>query len=108
MKLWTWLGAIALVIVATLGVAWGNKATIFAMVAHARLPHVEPNHEVDWNEGPPGAPPGQRPPNVLFILADDMGYNDITFHGGGVARGAVPTPNIDSIGHQGVDFLNGY
>jgi arylsulfatase A-like enzyme len=108
MKLWTWLGAIALVVAAALGVAWSNKATIFAMVAHARLPHVEPNHEVAWSEGPPSAPAGKRPPNVLFILADDMGYNDITFNGGGVARGVVPTPNIDSIGRQGVDFLNGY
>ena len=108
MKLWTWLGAIALVILASLGLAYANRATVFAMIAHSRLPHVDPNHDVTWSMGPALPPPGRRQPNVLFILADDMGYNDITFNGGGVARGAVPTPNIDSIGRQGVDFLNGY
>jgi arylsulfatase A-like enzyme len=108
MKLWTWLGAIALVILASLGLAYANRATVFAMIAHSRLPHVDPNHDVTWSMGPALPPPGRRQPNVLFILADDMGYNDITFNGGGVARGAVPTPNIDSIGRHGVDFLNGY
>lgn len=108
MKLWTWLGGIVLVLAALLGLAAMNKATIFAMIAHSRLPHIEPNHEVTWAQGPAAPAPGQRPPNVVFILADDMGYNDITFNGGGIAGGAVPTPNIDSIGHDGVDFVNGY
>ncbi len=44
----------------------------------------------------------------VLILADDLGYNDITFNGGGVAAGAVPTPNINSIAHEGVAFTNGY
>jgi arylsulfatase A-like enzyme len=108
MKLWSWIGAILLVLAAALGLAAMNKATIFAMIAHARLPHVEPNHPVTWAKGPDTPPPGVRPPNVVFILADDMGYNDITFNGGGVAGGQVPTPNIDSIGRDGVDFINGY
>jgi len=108
MRLWTWLGAIVLVIALALGAAYANRATLLAVVAHARLPHVAPNHPVTWAQGPETAAPGARPPNVVFILADDMGYNDITFNGGGVARGAVPTPNIDSIGHDGVDFTNGY
>ena len=111
MKVWTLLLAVGVAICAALGIAYVNKATIFAMIAHSRLPHVGPNHPVTWAEGPADPPPGwasgKRPPNVLFILADDMGFNDITFRGGGVARGAVPTPNIDSIGRQGVDFLNG-
>jgi len=108
MKLWTWLGAIVLVVAVLLGVASANRATILAMIAHARLPHVEPNHPVTWAQGPATPPAGKRPPNVVFILADDMGFNDITFNGGGVAGGAVPTPNIDSIGRQGVSFANGY
>jgi len=108
MKLWTWLIATAFVVVMVLGLAAANKVAIFAMIAHAQLPHVEPNHAVSWAPGPPSPPPGRRAPNVVLILADDMGYNDITFHGGGVARGAAPTPNIDSIGREGVDFVNGY
>jgi arylsulfatase A-like enzyme len=108
MKLWTWLGGIALAFIVVLAVAATNRATILSMIAHSRLPHVEPNHPVTWAEGPAAPAPGQRPPNVVFILADDMGYNDITFNGGGVAGGAVPTPNIDSIGHEGVAFASGY
>ena len=108
MKLWSWLLAVPLAICAVLGLAYLNRQTIFAMIAHSKLPHVGPNHPVTWAEGPPTPPAGERPPNVVFILADDMGFNDITFRGGGVARGAVPTPNIDSIGRQGVDFLAGY
>ncbi|HET6970005.1 MAG TPA: sulfatase-like hydrolase/transferase [Phenylobacterium sp.] len=108
MKLWTWLVALVAVVAVLLGAAYLNRAAIFAMVAHARLPHVAPNHPVTWAEGPAAPAAGERPPNIVFILADDLGYNDITFNGGGVAGGAVPTPNIDSIGRQGVAFANGY
>src|SRR6185295_6699639 len=108
MKLWGWLAGVVAVIAVVLGVAWLNRATILAMVAHSRLPHVAPNHPVTWAEGPAAPPAGERPPNVIFILADDLGFNDITFNGGGIADGAVPTPNIDSIGREGVNFAAGY
>ena len=108
MKLWTWLAGLALVVAIALGWAATHKQAVFMFVAHMRLPHVEPNHPVAWSEGPEGAPSGPRPPNVIVILADDMGFNDITFNGGGVADGLVPTPNIDSLGHDGVSFANGY
>src|SRR5882724_7247695 len=41
-----------------------------------------------------------RPPNILIILVDDMGWADIGVNGGGVAVG-VPTPNIDRLAHEG-------
>ena len=44
----------------------------------------------------------------LAILADDLGWNDLTFQGGGVAGGSVPTPHIDSLARDGVSFANGY
>jgi arylsulfatase A-like enzyme len=71
---------------------------------------IQPNQPVQWQEGPAtaAAPPDQRPPNIVLILADDLGYNDISLNGGGVADGAVPTPNINSIAHEGVTFTNGY
>ena len=47
-------------------------------------------------------------PNIVVILADDLGYNDLTFAGGGVAHGAVPTPRIDSIARDGIEFTHGY
>ena len=65
---------------------------------------------VSWMAGPAIAelPIAQRPPNIIVILADDLGINDVTTHGGGYAAQGVPTPNIDSIARDGVRFDNGY
>ncbi len=46
----------------------------------------------------PSAPTSaqQQKPNILFILADNIGYGDIGAYGGGELRGA-PTPRIDRL-----------
>ena len=66
--------------------------------------------EVVWQSGPEAAdvPPSERPPNVVVILVDDLGWNDLTWRGGGVAGGTVPTPNIDSLARDGAEFTMGY
>ena len=71
---------------------------------------VGPTRELRWDQGPdaPAVPVGERPPNIVLILADDMGFNDVSFWGGGPAGGTAPTPHIDSIGHNGVAFSAGY
>src|SRR2546430_14677398 len=46
----------------------------------------------------------QPRPNVLVILADDLGYGDIGVHGGR----EVPTPNIDALAAAGVRCTSGY
>ena len=38
-------------------------------------------------------------PNVVYILSDDVGWGDLSVHGGG-----VPTPNIDRLFSQGVEL----
>jgi arylsulfatase A-like enzyme len=43
-------------------------------------------------------------PNILLIIADDLGVNDISFFG----NGKVSTPNIDGIGRSGVAFGQAY
>lgn len=43
-------------------------------------------------------------PNVVVILADDLGFGDVGFHG---AKG-IPTPRLDSLAANGVRFTNGY
>ncbi|KHJ39392.1 arylsulfatase [Pedobacter glucosidilyticus] len=43
-------------------------------------------------------------PNVIVILADDLGYQDVGFNG----CKDIPTPNIDKIAKNGVVFKNGY
>ena len=108
MKLSRWLGASVLVLAAGVAVAAANRTAIFSMIARSRLPPVAPNQPVEWAQGPAAPASQARPPNVVFILADDLGYNDLSFNGGGVADGTVKTPAIDSIGREGVTFDNGY
>ncbi|MFT3728906.1 MAG: sulfatase-like hydrolase/transferase [Terricaulis sp.] len=105
-----WIGGVLLALLVVATVVWFRREDILLHIGQLRAPKMEAYHEVTWAEGPATAdtPADKRPPNIVFILADDMGFNDITFNGGGVANGAVPTPNIDSIGHQGVSFANGY
>ena len=47
----------------------------------------------------------QRPrPNILFILADDLGYGDLSCYG----RPDYQTPNLDRLAQQGVKFTSAY
>jgi arylsulfatase A-like enzyme len=43
-------------------------------------------------------------PNLIIILADDLGFEDVGFNG----CKDIPTPNIDKIASQGVKFTNAY
>ncbi|MET3665995.1 sulfatase-like hydrolase/transferase [Caulobacter sp. 1776] len=108
MKAWKALLAIVIVLVVAGAAAWRLRFDLIILIARAQQPKIEANHPVIWASGPASPPSGRRPPNVVFILADDLGFNDITLNGGGVANGAVPTPAIDSIAHGGVTFANGY
>lgn len=49
------------------------------------------------------APAG--PPNILFILMDNLGYGEVGCYGGGILRGA-PTPRIDAFATEGMRLLN--
>jgi len=45
-----------------------------------------------------------RKPNILVILADDLGYADVGFHG----CKDIPTPHLDALAKGGVRCTNGY
>ena len=44
-------------------------------------------------------------PNIVLILADNLGWGELGCYGGGALRGA-PTPRIDALAAQGLRFLN--
>ena len=46
----------------------------------------------------------QDPPNILFILADDMGYGDLGCYG----AEKIKTPNIDRLSAEGILFTDGH
>ena len=45
-----------------------------------------------------------RQPNIVVIVADDLGYADVGFHGGQ----EIPTPHLDALAASGARFTNGY
>lgn len=49
--------------------------------------------------------PTARKPNIVFILADNLGYGEPGCYGGGVFRGAA-TPRIDRFAAEGLRLLN--
>ncbi len=53
----------------------------------------------------PAGPAGRRRPNIVFILADDMGYGDPGCYN---ADSKVPTPNIDALAAAGMRFTDAH
>ena len=88
--------------------SWAAAQGAMGFVATLVEP-ILPTQQIDWQASSPAQDSAtERPPNIIVILADDLGWNDISFYGGGVGGGAVQTPNIDSIAAEGVHFSNGY
>jgi uncharacterized sulfatase len=87
-----------------------RKEIILHLVTRADRPEIAPYEPVAWMQGPAeaAAAPAERPPNIVFILVDDMGINDISTFGGGVAGGRIQTPNIDALAARGANFSTAY
>ncbi|NBX35249.1 arylsulfatase, partial [bacterium] len=48
----------------------------------------------------------ERPPNILVILADDLGYGDIRAYN--PTRGKIPTPHLDRLAAEGMRFTDAH
>ncbi len=84
-KIFGGVGAGLLVLIA---VGWVYRVEIVVNapgVLQSFVNPVGPNQEVAWTKGPDVAvtAPDERPPNIIFIVTDDMGFNDISYYGGG-------------------------
>ncbi len=47
----------------------------------------------------------EKPPNIVIMLSDNLGFGEIGVYGGGVLRGA-PTPRLDRLAAEGLRFTN--
>ena len=99
-------------LVAMLGAAYLFRIELMLKAmefASDRRTPVGPTQAVPWERGPvEGAGASAAQPNIVLIVADDLGWNDLTFQGGGIADGTVPTPHINSLAADGANFLQGY
>jgi len=91
---------------------WQNRINITVWAIPKILNIVRPvlsEGSSSWKEGPvvPNKTPDNRP-NIILILADDLGFNDVSLYNGGAGSGSLLTPNIDQIAKDGVMFKNGY
>lgn len=57
-----------------------------------------------WEASPVRAAGKPRPPNIIFILADDLGYGELGCYG----QKKIKTPNLDKLAKEGMRFTQHY
>jgi hypothetical protein len=88
---------------------WAYKREIALTVLPLALNISTPiadNQDIEWQKSE--SKENIDKPNIILILADDLGFNDVSFYNGGAADGSLMTPNIDQLAKDGVAFTNGY
>ena len=84
------------------------KDVLFWLLVQIAAPkdNVGPNQEIVWQQGPDTRSDDR--PNVIVIVADDLGINDMTDYDDLDPSGTMHTPNIDFIANSGIKFKNAY
>ena len=77
-----------------------HRSFFFLVALTGLLPQCTPS------QGEEGATrsPAARKPNIVYILADDLGYGDISSYG----QATLTTPRIDQLARQGIRLTNHY
>lgn len=110
MRKTVWIFGVLLLVA---GIAWVNRIDILLQLPRVKAYFKEPigpHREVAWQQGPLSASerPSRRKPNIILILADDLGFNDISFYAKDKSSATLITPHIDALAGQGVSFTNAY
>ncbi len=107
-----WLAGTLVLVGSVAALVWVFRAeALLALVAYrSAADPVAENRPIDWQQPPPArvARSDVAPPNIVFIVLDDFGINDLSAFGGGVAGGRVGTPNIDRLAREGASFTQAY
>jgi len=102
------LAIMVALIVVTASIGWSFRVEILLGVIEYRYSSVEVSEprDIPWQQGPSVSTTTnlERPPNIILIVADDLGYNDISTFGGGI----VQTPSIDRLAKEGAVFNQSY
>ena len=104
-KLLITLGIIALI--GIIGGIWfsNNWHRLPSIIREFKNPVAE-NQPTAWQDGPTTRTSDK--PNIVVIMVDDLGFNEVSTYGGGLANGQFKTPNIDQLAADGVLCTNGY
>ena len=79
--------------------SWPRLGAIAAALLLATLPGA--------GVSPAQAQAPAQKPNIMLIVADDLGYGDTGPYGGGEGRG-MPTPSIDRLSNEGMTLFSFY
>ena len=74
-------------------------------ISNLKNPTIE-NVTIEWENGPKNRSISK--PNIIVVVVDDLGFNQISSYGGGMSNGNFKTPNIDNLANDGVLCTNGY
>jgi|SaaInlV_100m_DNA_5_1039725.scaffolds.fasta_scaffold02278_6 arylsulfatase A-like enzyme len=76
---------------------------IFIFALQACSDSSEPVDAIGQIDSPPMTEASTGQPNIIFILVDDMGWNDVGYHGSEIA-----TPNLDQLALDGIQLHRNY
>jgi uncharacterized sulfatase len=95
-----------ILIVVTIGIWFSqNWYKMPKYISLLKNPIIE-NVTIEWENGPETRT--NFKPNIIVVLVDDLGFNQISSYGGGMSNGNFKTPNIDKLASDGILCTNGY